>query len=1337
MSVEQTSQRQEKISTAAEFARELQALRDRSGLTIREVARAAKTSVSTTGDCFSGRHLPADREQFARILAACGEDDQERIEAWQAALARVRRSPGPRGEPPYRGLARYEATDERLFFGRENITELIAFLAEQSSDLPLMLVGASGAGKSSLLRAGLLPRLRAAAEAGTLPGSTPIGSTPIGSASIGSASIGSALGSGDRVAVYDLTVTGVSELAARVSAAVSAARGGGPAAAGAATGAWDLAGTTGAWGAGDAATPVIVDQFEAVFTLCPDEAERGALISALCELARTRLVVLALRADFYGPAIAYPGLLRALQERHMVLGPMTAEQLRRAVVEPARLARADVEESLVEVVLADLAPREAADGQAHEPGALPLLSHAMLAAWEHSRGGTVTVADYLAGGGIRDALTQSAERAYESLTPGQRLLARRLLLRLVHVSDDLPPSRESVPLSELRGTGAGGRARGEKEGGSDADRVLDVFVAERMITVDADSARFTHDALLSAWPRLRSWVEENAEALRARRRITEGARAWAEAGHEEAALWRGSKLVVAREWAGTPERRAELPARAVEFVDASVAAGTAREALERRRTRRLRGAVAVLAALVLVVAGLSGYAFSLRQQSVAAEQAAVVSAQQANSRAVSFVADQTRGTDPAAAAQLAAAAYSISPTPQARASLLGASDTASVARIEDSAGIVQRVSLSPDHQLLVAAGADGSLRLWDIADPGHPVAVGTLMNADAQDPLYTAAFSPDGTMIAAAGADRTVHRWKISGSAAAPVVTALGTPLGGPANTIYSIAFSPDGQLLAAGAADGTVRLWKMANPAQPQPDGKTLTVPGGTRHVNSVAFSSDSGELAAGTSDGLVMAWRLTGSAAPVPYSHLPLTGPRAAVSGIAFSPGGLTLAASSQDHSIYLWTLHPAKKGGTVTSDGTLSGASNWANTLAFSPDGASLAAGTSDASVLVWNLATRVVIATVPRPQPVTSVAWDGDERIAASDADGTIALISLPSPVLATGNSPANVAYSPDGTTIAVGGTSVQLWSAANRTLLAAHALPSGVYVNATAFSASGVIAVALSDGTVALLNGRTLAPLGSPFAVISGSGAAESVAFSPSGTAVATGADDGSVRLIDVSDPAHPALVATGHGSGSSVYTVAFAPDGATIAAASVDDVVRLWSVPAGAGSGSLTLAGTPLGAMASYAIGLAFSPDSKILAVGSADKTVHLWNVSSPAHPVLLAAPLTGPSGYVWAAAFSPDGKVLAAGVTDGTVWLWDVSSPAHPVLLATLTGPTGHVYGVAFSPSGAQLAATSYDGSVHLWDTGTAAAVSGICANLGQALTRAEWSSYVPGVAYRSACRG
>ncbi len=1301
MPVEQTSQDLGTIATAADFVRELQALREQSGLTIREVAKAAKTSVSTTGDCFSGRHLPLDREQFERILAACGETDAEQVEAWQAALGRVRRSPGRRGEPPYRGLARFEADDERWFFGREDVTELVSFLAQQRSELPLMLVGASGAGKSSLLHAGLLPRLRAAAQEAAPLGALPEEASP--------------------VAVYDLTVTGVTELTARVTEATRAAE---------PSDAWGRSETWSSWGGGSAPAALIVDQFEAVFTLPAADAERTALIAALCELARHTLVVLALRADFYGQAIRHPGLLKALQERHVLLGPMSVEQVRRAVVEPARLARTDVADGLVEVVLEDLAPQGAdqqASGQAHEPGALPLLSHAMRSAWEHSRGGTITVADYLASGRIKNALAQSAELAYESLSPHQQSLARQLLLRLVHVSEDLPPSRASVPLAELRESGP----RGARE--SDADRVIEVFVGERLITVDADSAQCTHDALLTAWPRLRTWIAENSEGLLARRRISEAARTWTDIGREEAALWRGSQLMIARDWAGNPRHRAELPAAAREFVDASVAAGTAAERLERRRTRRLRGIVAVLTVLVLAVGGLTGYAFSLRQTAVSAEHSAEVKGQAANSRAVAFVADQTRATDPAVAAQLSAAAYEISPTAQATAALLESSGAPTVTRVEDSAGVVQWVSVSPDRRLLIAAAADGSLRLWNITTVKHPVLVTTLAQPDATHPLYTAAFSPDGTVIAAAGAGQVVHLWKVTGTPAAPTITLISEPLTGPTSTIYSIAFSPDGRELAAGSNDGTVRLWHVANPAAATPAGGPLTV-GGTRSaVNSVAFGDDGQVLAAGTSAGTVGLWEMHGSAAPVRFSHLPLTGPGAEVTGVAFSPDGTTLAASSQDDKVWLWTVGAGTakhNSGKAVPDGTLTGAGNWVNTVAFSPDGTALAAGTADASVLVWNLATRSLTATVAQPQPVTSVAWDGSRRVVASDANGTIASVELPSPVLNTGNAPDGVAYSPDGKTLAVGGTSVQLWDTSTRTLRATKPLPAKVTVEATAYSQQAV-AVALSNGSVELLSPTTLGLLTAPFPVTN-KGLAESVAFSPDGKLLVTGADDGSVRLYNVTDLAHPRRVATAQASGAAVYTVAFAPDGTTVAAASDDDVARLFHVGS---PGGLTRTGPELGDMTSYAIGLAFSPDSKTLVVGSAKGTVQLWNVTDPTNPAQLGPELTGPSGYAWAAAFSPSGTELAIGSTDGSVWLWNVASPANPVLAATLTGPADHVYSVAFNPAGTELAATSYEGTVHLWDTSPAAALTSVCTTIGQPLGVTEWAGYAQGVPYRAPC--
>ena len=1269
----------DRIATQQDFGRELTAVRTRAGLTVRQAARVAGLPISTTGDYFSGRHLPGNGqpEQLISLLQACGVTDTAEQARWLDALRRARRSPGRKmpADAPYRGLARFEPEDARWFFGREEIADRLAELADAGSadsesggGLPLVLVGPSGSGKSSLLRAGLIPRL-----AGPSMILDP------------TAASGAAL----RARLAELTGPGRSASSEEL--------------------------------ASQEAPAVIVDQFEAVFTHWQDEAEQRAFIAELCDHARSHLVVLALRADFYEHALRHPGLASALQARQVVLGSMTAEQVRRAITEPARTARLDVEDALVRLLLRDLAPPAGArsadapslngsggssEQGAYEAGQLPLLSHAMLATWEISRGGVLTIGDYLASGGIREALVRTAEGAYAALPAEEQQLAQRLFLRLVHLADNAPPTRATVELSELRG-----------QSGENADHALSRFVDERLITVDADAAQITHDALLTEWPRLRSWIDAGRDDLRTRRRISEAAQAWRDAGREAAALWRGSQLAIARDWVSDEDKRASLGTLASEFVSASIAEVQARDRAERRRARRLQRLVAALTVLLVAVCGLAGYAFQQRQVAGTARD-------DANSREIAVEAGQVRGLDAPVAAQLSVAAYRTAQTPQAIASLIESTGSPSAERILDSADVVQSVSLTPDHKVLAVAAADGSLRLWNVARPGHPVPIGEPLEHDSADPLYTAAFSPNGKILAAAGAGRSISLWNVS-NPAHPVL--LGKPLTGPTNTIYSVAFSPDGRTLVAGSADDEARLWNVTDPAHPVLLGKPLT--GATGYIESVAFAPGGTMIALGSADDTVRLWNVANLARPVPMGR-PLTGPGNIVTSVAFSPDGGLLAAASQDDKVWLWKIGPDG----AAADGSLTNATDWVNAVAFSPNGTELAAGTSDASVLVWNIADRSLITTLPHPQPVTSLTWDGPDRLTAGDADGTVSIWQVPPPVLLTGSPAYDAVYSPDGKMLAVSSQdSLQLWSADGRTQLAAQPV-AGTFVNAVEFAPhASVLAATYGDGMFQMWStaGGRLAPLGQPIRA-SATGMTETVAFSPNGQLVATGGDDGTLRLWSVRDPARPQLLATERDSGTYLFGVAFAPDGKLVAAASADNLTRLWDV---ADPTRPVLLGGPLRGPSSYAISVAFSPDGKLLAVGSADKTVRLWDVADPARPQLVGTPLTGPTGYIYGVAFSANGKTLAAAVTDGTVWLWNVVTPAHPDLLATLTGPNGHVYSVDFAPAGSELAAASADGTVRLWNTDPAAADSAVCAGAGQSITRQDWATYAPGISYQPPC--
>jgi WD40 repeat protein len=1313
------------IRTRRDFARELTLVRERAGLTVRDVAKATGLPPATVGGYFGGRHLPPVKPPtlLRDILVACGVTDVDTIEQWQEALLRVRRAPGrlPADAPvPYRGLESFQPEDVEWFYGREKLTELLMsrLYRRYAAGGLLAVVGPSGSGKSSLLRAGMVPAVRAGAlgVAGSdrwpvlllTPGSRPLG----------------------EFAHQLSAVTG--EHSGQILATLRRAPN-------TAVGFTLPAPGPGGANGGDDETDqpaarrlvVVVDQFEELFTLCDDDQERQAFLAALSTAAGTRphaaseearaagwaLVVLGLRADFYAHALRYPELVAALQDTQVVVGPMTESDLRRAIVEPARKANIDIEDGLVELLLRELAPAtDAVSRGAHEAGALPLLSHTLRATWERGHRRRMTIAGYQESGGIQGAVARSADDVYGTLTPRQQLLARQIFLRLVHVADDASDTRRRVPRAELPFDDA------------DAGWVLERFVEQRLITADVDRVEITHEALLAAWPRLREWIDADRAGLRTHRQLTGAAEAWRDSGQDPHLLYRGARLTAAREWDASPAHRADLNWLERQFLDASVAHDLAEQRAARRRTGRLQQLLALSTVLLVVAALLAFYAF---QQRGAADQERDL----AISRQLAITANQLRSTDVALAAQLSLTAYRVAETPEARSSLLGAFATPTVTRVLGPAGVIQSVAVSADGRTMAAADSGYAVRLWSLADPGRPRPLGKPM-AGHTDTVYSVAFSPDGRILATGSGDKTVRLWKVNSTAGA-------SPLGvltGPTSTVYSIAFSPDGHSLAAGSADKAVHLWNITDPTVPAVLGQPLTGAGGP--IQSVAFSPDGRTLAVGSADTTVRLWDVGDASRPAP-SGQPLSGPTKTVFSVAFSPDGRTLAAGSADKTVRLWDVSQPDR---VTPAGPpLAGPNGWVNAVAFSPDGQTLAAASSDEKLWQWDLATRHVTGTLPHPAPVTSVVFGpGSHSVATSAADGKLRIWALPGPII-SGPTDAvfNTAFGTGTHTMAIASNdnTARLWNVANPR----RPQPLGpILTNAGNLARSSgaatlspdghTLAVGATDGSVQLWNlSNPDHPMPIPTRLTGHTAVIEALSFSPNGRLLAIASDDKTASLWDVADPGRPARLGPPlTGPTNYAYSPAFSPDGRTFALGSADKTIRLWDITDPARPAPL---GPPLTGPASYVFTVAFSPDGHTLAAGSADNTVRLWDITNLRRPTPLGAALTGPDNYVYALAFSPDGRILSAGAGDGTIWLWNIADPRHPSNFATLIGHTGSVYIVAFDTDRNILASGGADKMVRLWDTDPDHVATDVCATAGDPITRAEWAKYIPGLPYHPPC--
>ena len=563
---------------------------------------------------------------------------------------------------PFKGLASFDEEDAGFFCGRERLTaEMVARLA----GAPLMgIVGPSGSGKSSALRAGLLPAL----ADGVLPGSQRWAST-----------------------VFRPGEHPLRSLERRTDA-------------------------------GSDRRVIAVDQFEEVFTACRDESERTAFVDALVAEARDpyrrAFVLIAVRADFYGRCASYPELWRLLGASQVTVGPMRRDELRRAIELPASRAGLHVEPGLTDALVADV------EGA---PGALPLLSASLLELWQHRDGRTLRTSDYERVGGVHGAVARLAESAYERLDPGQRDVARRLLMRLAGEGEGDGVVRRRVALAEL-----------QDPGDERVTQVLSVMADDRLITVGDEGVEVAHEALLREWPRLRGWLDEDAEGRRVQRHLIHAAREWESAGRDPAELYRGARLSAALEWSA--EHEAELSPPEREFMAAGSAEAEREEERRRVAHRRLQGMlVAVVGLLLLAV--LAG-AVALSQRGEARDAAQAADAQRLGAQAL--IDDHLEH-----ALLLARAGTALDDSPATRSSLLAVlqRSPAALGVLRGDGPPLIPVALSPNGRLLAVGDDDGTVTVFDAASRrvvGRPYAL--------RDGLVqTLVFSPDGATLAVAG----------------------------------------------------------------------------------------------------------------------------------------------------------------------------------------------------------------------------------------------------------------------------------------------------------------------------------------------------------------------------------------------------------------------------------------------------------------------------------------------------------------------------------------------------------------------------------------------------------
>ncbi|ETA05878.1 MULTISPECIES: WD40 repeat domain-containing protein [Gordonia] len=922
---------------------------------------------------------------------------------------------------------------------------------------------------------------------------------------------------------------------------------------------------------------IVIDQFENVFSL--EDELRATTMREVEELAADTVVVVGIRADFFSQCVKYPVLADAWQHRCVIVSEMTRTQLREVITAPVRLAGGRIEAGLADVMITDLYEASTVGDRA---GRLPLLAHVLQATWARRSGNRMTLSGYRATGGIARAVADTAEAAWEAIAPEQRDLARAVLLSLVHVGPAGIALR--VPLSTST---IGSRFPPE------VSTVIDEFAQARLLTVSAESVMLVHDVVLTAWPRLATWIADDSDTHVWWQQLDADTQSWVANGRSRSFLYTGSRLDDAK------SHREALRSNYVhllsrendEFLDSAVA-------MQRRRRLLQLGAVSVIVILAIAASIIAVFGFrqahDLRQQRNAAERAALLSH-----------IDSMEHSNPSLAARLLLVAHQLYPDdPTVVGHLRGAATSPLATQVTGHTGPVYDLAFDRTGRYLASASGDRTVRVWESTDATPQYReVATLHGFG--NYVTSTAFHPNRPLLASSSGDGAVRMWDLSD----PRRPALRETASLGRGTVYMARFSADGRTLAASSDDGSITVFAVS------PTGtllQTAVLRGHSAAARTLSFSPDGRLLASGGDDRVVRLW--TTGPDPAPLGE-PVTGFPSITHAVAFSPDSRSLAVTGDSPNAQLWDVSKPLSPRPLSTSLPTATAGSWS--IAFDPTGSQVASARADGMVRVWNTTNPAsptaqwALQTASEQGSVRTFSATFDptgDRLVSGRSDGTIDVWSLPDrSVPDRGGTISGVATDPAQRILATVGsdTTLNVWT--------------------------------LDDGEMSL---RSRTPIQRRV------NDHPRVSVNERGTLAATANNNGGlVELWDIGDPDAPRAAARLPVSTRYSFPVAFAPTGDVLATGDTDTTIALWNT---ADPTSPRRIGASLRGPADLIRSVAFSPDGSRVAVTSDDKRVYLYDLESgnpdPVTVISDDAPVTQ-------AAFDDGGEVLVVAARDLSTW--------------------------------------------------------------------------------------